>query len=359
MPAPGMSFNEEVPLGYRNGYYYARGEIEFIIKDRNGNVVGHHREPNIIKIFAKEILAHRAGYSKIWSPTANSGAGAWVSSEIDDDEEFAVKYIMFGASFDSSGTPLGNDDPRFYIRDEATGLMVPLTLEPGAHYQGGLINPIPISEPDRPLKRIEAISFNATYQPTSTPLLQDDVRATNNIVVFETTLRQAEYNGLGLSTSDSFTITEVALVAGKAIDIAGTCDGDPHELFLEGSESGQAIEVTFTGGNVISISQDEPDSSLLVIKEGDQIKITDAEDSVAATDSVNQLSPYYLVVSKSSSGRDLELDRTPVTTDNTPLTGSAGIFRDTMRIFSHRILKSPVPKSADQEIIVRWNIVFS
>lgn len=357
MSVHGIKSSEE--YGLRKGFYHAVGEVELIVRDRNKNTIKHVREHNIIKIFAKEILSHRLGYSKVWDPTANSGSGAWIESGIDNNEEFAAKYIMFGASFDDNGIPLGTDDSRFYVTDEATQLKVPISLEPGAHYSGGLINAIPILEPDRPLKRIESISFNATYQPTSTPLLQDDVRAMNNVVVFETTIRQEEYNGLGLSDSDSFTITEVALVAGKALDSSGTCDVDPHELFLEGASNGSAIAIEFSGGNVISISQDEPLSSLSVINEGDQIKIVDAGDTAGGTNSIDQVSPYYLVVSKSATGRDIELDRTPVNSENVPLSGSAGIFRDTMRIFSHRVLKSPVQKSADQEIIVRWTIIFN
>lgn len=352
MPKPGISVAEQYDKKMR-------GEIEFIIKDKKGNVIEHRIEHNLIKIFAKEILSHRVGYSKIWDPTANSGVGDWVSSGIDVDEEFAVKYIMFGASFDANGVPLGNEDPRYYVLDTVTNTQVPKVLEPGAYYSGGLINPVPISEPDRPLKRIESIAYSATYQPTSTPLLQEDVRALNNIVSFETTLKQDEYNGFGLTESDNFTITEVALVGGKALGSVGTCEADPHELLLEGAANGSAIAISFTGGNVISISQDEPDSSLLVIQEGDQIKITDLGDTAGGTNSIDQVSPYYLVVNKSSTGRDLELDRTPVDSTNTPLVGTAGIFRDTMRIFAHRILKSPVPKSADQEIIVRWNVYFS
>ena len=48
------------------------GEIEFIIKDRNGNILDVVKDRNIVKIFAKEILAHRVGYSKVWDPDAGT-----------------------------------------------------------------------------------------------------------------------------------------------------------------------------------------------------------------------------------------------------------------------------------------------
>jgi hypothetical protein len=77
------------------------------------------------------------------------------------------------------------------------------------------------------------------------------------------------------------------------------------------------------------------------------------------TDLVN---PYFLVVSKAVGGRDLVLDRTPVTSNNNidlPIAGTVGILRDGFKIFSHRILRSPVKKSADFTITARWRIAFS
>ena len=173
-----------------------KGEIEFIFKDRQGRVIESRREHNIIKIFAKEILAHRLGYGKVWDPTAGTGTGAWVTHSI-DLEEYAPKYIVFGASYDNDGNPLDTADTRYYTADSVVGGYIPIMLGSGAEYDGGLINAIPIAEPSRPLKRIERIYFEPSYQPAGTPLLQDDVRALNNIIVFETTLRKDEYNGFG------------------------------------------------------------------------------------------------------------------------------------------------------------------
>jgi hypothetical protein len=194
--------------GYMKAY---QGELEFEIRDRNGNVLDRIRQPNIVKIFAKEILAHRLPHSKVWDPNADSGAGDWVAHDI-DLEEFAAKYIVFGASFDEDGNPLDAADTRFYTLDAASNSYIPIQLGAGAEYDGGLVNAIPISEPGRPLKRIERIYFEPSYQPAGTPLLQEDVRAMNNVVVLETTLLKEEYNGMGLTASDFFTLTEVALV---------------------------------------------------------------------------------------------------------------------------------------------------
>lgn len=337
----------------------ARGEVEFIIKDKNGTVIDRIVQPNIIKIFAKEILARRICPTQIWDPDANSGAGDYIASDVDPDEDFSVKYIVFGASFDENGLPLDTADTRYYTVDAVTGNSVPLKLEPGAFYGGGLINAIPISEPDRPLKRIEAISFEPSYQPTGTPFISEDVRAINNVVAFETTLRTGEYNGLGTTGSDYFTITEVALVGGKQLSTVGACECDPATIFLEGNTGGTALAVTFSGGDVITIDSGESDADVAKILVGDQIKIVDAGDTAGDTNSITQESPFYLVVAKSATGRELTLDRTPVDTSNVPLTGSAGIFRSTMRIFSHRILKTPVKKSADFEITCRWRIFFA
>jgi hypothetical protein len=87
------------------------GEVEIEIRDLRGNIHERRRERNIVKIFAKEILAHRLPYSKIWDPNAGSGEGAWVTHNI-DLEEYAAKYIVFGASFDANGNPLDATDTR-------------------------------------------------------------------------------------------------------------------------------------------------------------------------------------------------------------------------------------------------------
>lgn len=338
---------------------YAKGEIEFIIKDRNGVVVSRHVEPNIVKIFAKEILAHRMAFSKVWDPTANSGAGAWVSSDIDPNEDFAPKYILLGASFDANHIPLDTNDPRYYTQDPVTGLFVPITLGPGADYQGELINAIPLSEPERPIKRVESITFSPTYQPAGTPLLQDDVRAVNNIVFFETVLQLDEYNGFGTTDTDFFTITEVALAAGKQIDAGNTCEKLPRDCFLEGHDdsTGTALNATANGTDVITLDSSEADVDL--IKQGDQIKLTVQGGTDEATDPFGQITPFYLVVSKLAGGRDIQLDRVPVNATNQPIVGPVGVFRDTLRIFSHRILSTPVKKSNNFEITIRWKIIFS
>lgn len=336
---------------------YAKGEIEFIFKDRNGVIIDRYVEHNIVKIFAKEILAHRMPFSKVWDPTGGTGTGAWVPSGIDPFEEFAPKYIILGASFDADHVPLDSNDPRYYIKDPVTGQYVPITLTPGADYQGELINAIPLSEPDRPIKRIEAINFIPTYQPAGTPLLQSDVRAMNNIVTLETTLHLDEYNGFGLTSSDFFTITEVALAGGKEIDVSNACNTTPRDCFLDGNPDNTALLAHASGTSVITLDPSVVDVDL--IKQGDQIKITDITGSENATEPLGQLNPFYLVISKLVGGRDIQLDRVPVDMSNVPIVGSVGVYRDTLRIFSHRVLSSPVKKSNNFEITIRWKIIFN
>ena len=347
-----LSNQEKLPNGY------ARGEIEFIFRDKHHREISRHVEHNIVKIFAKEILAHQMPYSKIWDPEAGTGSGAWVDSEIDVLEEFAPKYILFGASFDENNIPLDVNDSRYYTQDSVTGLYVPNVLGVGAEYSGELINAIPFSEPARPIKRIENITFAATYQPSGTPLLQDDVRAMNNIVMLETTLRLDEYNGFGLTDSDFFTLTEVALAGGRVIDAGEACDLTPRECFLEGDE-GVSIPATANGTDVVTIDTDITGDLIDLIKEGDQVKIVPQEGTAAAEDSLDQISPFYLVVGKTAGGHDIQLDRVPVDSSNNPISGEIGLFRDTLRIFSHRILSTPVKKSNNFEIVVRWKIIFS
>lgn len=333
-----------------------QGEIEFIIKDKHGRVIDSIRQPNIVKIFAKEMLSHRLPYSKIWDRNANSGAGGWVAHDIDINE-YAAKYICFGASFDNDGVPLDAEDSRYYIKDSITGGYTPITLGVGAEYDGGLINPIPLAEPTRPLKRIERIYYESSYQPAGTPLLQEDVRAINNIVVLETTLLTSEYNGFGLTTNDFFTLTEVALVGAKELNTIGACNCAPRDLFLTGDYNGSGFKANASGTTTITL--DPTALNINDIKEGDQIKITEF-DTTAAEDAIaNQLNPYYLVINKAIGGRDIVLDRVPVDADNIPLTGDVGVYRDGFKIFSHRILRSPVKKSADFEIVVRWRIIMN
>ena len=335
-----------------------RGMLEFVIKDRHGRVVDRIFENNLVKIYAKEMLAHRIPSSQIWDTTADSGSGGWVDSGIDPNEEFSARYILFGASFDSHGVPLDSNDPRYYVLDPVTGQMVPIRLCPGADYDGGLINAIPLTEPSRPLKRVEKISFDATFQPASSPLLQSDVRGMNNIVMLETTLQLDEYNGFGITDSDYFTITEVALVGGRKLGSISACDCDPKSLFLEGrvSTAGALSPFHATANSSSTITLDSVDAN--GVKEGDQIKIVGLGDTVS-TDTISQVSPYYLVISKAIGGCDCQLDRVPVTSSNVPITGSIGVYRNTLRIFSHRILNSPLKKSINFSIECKWRLIFS
>lgn len=353
-----LTFNDKYGVRKVRGGFIKEyeGEIEFEIRDRNGRTLDRRREPNIVKIFAKEILSHRLPYSKVWDPNASGGAGAWVSHNIDIDE-FAAKYIVFGASFDDSGNPLDAADTRYYTEDSVIGGFIPITLGTGAEYDGGLINAVPISEPTRPLKRIERVYFEPSYQPAGTPLLSEDVRAINNIVVLETTLLKSEYNGLGITSSDFFTLTEVALVGAEEVGSLGACECDPRDIFLTGNSGGSAFLASASGSATISL--DPSETEVNAIKEGDQIKIV-APGSTAEADLIlDQLNPYYLVINKALGGRDITLDRTPVDSDNVALTGDVGVLRDGFRIFSHRILKTPVKKSEDFEIVVRWRIIFN
>jgi hypothetical protein len=336
-------------------YHAYRGEIEFEIKDRHGRIIEKHIQPNIVKIFAKEILSHRIISPKIWDTNATGGAGAWVTHDIDIDE-LAVRYIVFGASFDENGNALEAADDRYYIHDSISGKSVPLSLGVGADYDGGLINPIPISEPTRPLKRIERVFFESSYQPAGTPLLQSDVRAINNTVVLETTLKKEEYNGFGITGSDYFSITEVALVGAAEVDSVGACECSPRDIFLTG-EGSNAFDANAAGTTTVSL--DPSVVNVDNIREGDQIKIVARDSTAAANAELNQLNPYYLVINKALGGRDITLDRVPVDEDNTPITGEIGILRDGFRIFSHRILKSPVKKSEDFEITIRWRIIMN
>lgn len=321
------------------------GEVELIYKDpKTKEIIKVDRGKNIVKIFAKEIIAHSVVYGKIWDPAANTGQGAWV--ENDDFDDFKLKYILIGASFDDNGVPLDANDPRYYSRDEVTGLYQPNRLMPGADYDGGLINAVPIDEANnRPLKRIENIYFEPTYQPAGSPLLQEDVRAMNNILVVETTLTEEEYNGFGLTDSDYFTISEVALAGGKEISSVTDCDINPRDLFLDGPYAANA-----TGGDVITLT--EP-SSFDKIKKGDQIKLEPVGTGTDGTE--EQVSPYYLVLEKAESGADITLDRTPMEGDAV-IAGDVNVHKDTLRIFSHRILSSVAKKSSSFEITIRWRI---
>jgi hypothetical protein len=338
---------------------HAKGILELIIKDKNGQVINRIVEKNIIKIFSKEMLAHRLPSSEVWDPVASSGVGDWVESGIDPDEEFSARYILLGASFDENGVPLDREDERFYQQDTVTGTFVPVSLGPGAEFDGGLINAIPLAEPERPLKRVENIDFEPTYQPSGTPFLEDDVRAMNSILVLESTIKSDEYNGFGLSDSDFFTITEVALAGGRKITTLGTCECDPKDLFLEGSSDGDALLASIGSSGADVVSLDPSESEVDLIKEGDQVKIVQAGSTASADEILDQVNPHYLVISKAVGGRDIQLDRVPVDSNNNPITGDVGLFRNSLRIFSHRVLKAPVKKTSDFEILIRWRIIFN
>jgi hypothetical protein len=331
--------NEKFPREYF-------GEIEFEYRDaKTGEIIDVKREPNIVKIFAKEIMSHTVTHNKVWDPDADAGVGAWVDGENFDD--FSLKYILLGASFDENGVPLDVNDTRYYTQDEVTGLFQPVKLMPGAEYDGGLINAIPIDEVNnRPLKRIERVYFEPTYQPAGTPLLQSDVRAMNNILVVETVLRPDEYNGFGLVESDHFTITEVALSAGIELGSISDCDILPRDLFLDGPYA-----ATATGGDVVTLADPTAASN---IAKGDQIKIEPA----GTGEGDEQISPYYLVLDKSEFGSDLTLDRTPIE-NASAISGDVNVWKDTLRIFSHRVLSTPAKKSSSFEITIRWRIFFT
>lgn len=353
-------------------YKVYRGELEFEIRDVHGRTIEKIREPNIVKIFAKEILSHRLCYSKVWDPTGGTGSGAWVTHDIDIDE-LAVKYICFGASFDSNGTPLDQADPRYYTYDAITGAYVPVQLNSGTdnpsignaqlqlERNGSMINPIPVSEPTRPLKRIERIYFNPSYQPAGSPLREPGVRAINNIVVFETTLEKDEYNGFGTTISDYFTLTEVSLVGAAEVESIGNCNCDPRLLFLTGDANGNPLKAIFNGTSTISLDISVPDPN--IIKEGDQIQIQSFTSDKSAPDFLDQLNPFYLVIRKDPGGRDIVLDRTPTTIGTSPLIpgtdGVIGIYRDGFKMFSQRVLTTPIKKSSDFVIIVRWSIIMN
>lgn len=348
----------------------ATGILEFIIKDKNGNVVDHIMEKNIIKIFAKEMLSHRLPSSEVWDPNENGGAGGWVASNIDPDDEFSARYILLGASFDDDGTPLGTADTRFYTQDPVTGQFVPVRLDPSADFGGGLINAIPITEPDRPVKKVEKVEFNSTYQPSGNPLVDASVRAVNNIMVVETVIKTSEYNGFSGLDGDFFTISEVALAGGKRIEDVGQCGLIPRDLFLQGkpgtptggATSGDiydiAVDVIANGTNVVSIDPGEANSSVDLFKKGDQIKIVNRGGTQDGYSELNQINPHYLIT-ETSGGRDLVLDRVPVDTNGAAIAGDVGVFRDTLKLFSHRILSTPVQKSTSFEITTRWTIIFN
>jgi hypothetical protein len=149
----------------------------------------------------------------------------------------------------------------------------------------------------------------------------------------------------------------VALAGGRKIsNVGASCECTPRTLFLEGLASGGPFRASAAGSSTVSLDPTTPATEVDVIKEGDQIRISSFESS---DDTLNQVSPFYLVLQKAAGGLDMVLDRTPVDVGNNPITGTIGVERDTLRIFSHRILKTPVKKSGDFEIIIRWSIIMN
>ena len=346
-----------------------RGELEFIIMTADGKrVLNRIRDHNIVKIGAKEILAHRLAPSQVWDETGGTGSGAWVSSGVDPLEDFSAKYFLFGASFDASGAALDTTDTRYYTTDPVTQTTVPIPLDVGAANEGGLINAVPITEPGRPLKKVERVYFESSYQPAGTPLLQSDVRAMNNTLVLETTLQASEYNGFGLTSSDYFTITEVALAGGKQLDHTTCCELDPKSVFLQGQPNGDALLAYSKGDSATgtaTVTIDPSMSSCLVqnglslLNPGDQIKLVPAPPGGTYSSDLPQVNDHYLVINVSTGGSDLTLDRTPVDSSYRPITGPVGVYRDSLRLFSHRILATPFKKSQDFMIVTRWRILFA
>ena len=188
----------------------------------------------------------------------------------------------------------------------------------------------------------------------------------NNIVTLETTLQLNEYNGFGTSPSDYFVITEVALAGGYKFGAIGPpCGETPDQLFLQGSTSSGSAGGSFSaapiqcignGTDTISINPSEIDTSTIV--QGDQIKIVGPNDT-RSQESINQVSPFYLVITKATGGRDITLDRTPVDINNNPIIGPIGVYRSTLRLFSQRVLSVPFSKTSDFQITCQWQIVYN
>ena len=132
-------------------------------------------------------------------------------------------------------------------------------------------------------------------------------------------------------------------------------------LFLTGDASGNPLRTIFNGTSTISLDPSVVDPD--VIKEGDQIQIQSFSSDKSSPDFINQVNPFYLVISKSPGGRDIVLDRTPTTSDTNVLVpgtdGIIGIYRDGFKMFSHRVLTTPIKKSSDFVIVVRWSIIMN
>lgn len=326
------------------------GAVHIIFRDAKTNeVISETLEKNIIKSFAKECISHSIVPFKIWDPISN----LWVENGL-ELEPYRPRYIVFGGSFDENGAPLSGIDTRFYETDTLNGGFKPIKLSPSATNGGGLINPVPIAEPNRPLKRIERVYFEPSYQPAGSPQMFDDIRALNNVVVFQTTLTASEYNGLTGTSGDFLTLTEVALVAAPEMNSVGACECDPRNIFLIGDNDTMSFDAVASGAPTVSL--DMATVNVNEIKEGDQVKLVAPNSTNETTNILNQVNPYYLVVSKALGGRDVTLDRIPTDAMGVPITGSIGLFKDSFKIFSHRVISSPLKKSADFVVEVRWLI---
>lgn len=339
-----MKIEENIDTNSVNGF------VHITIKNtKTGEIVSDTIEQNVIKAFAKEVFAHSIIPNKIWDPITD----AWVNHGIETDL-YKIRYMTFGASFDENGEPLGGLDTRYYIPNNITGGFDPIRLNAGINNDGDLINPIPISYPSRPLKKIEKIYFTPSYQPSGNPIIFDDIRAINNVVVFQTTLRSDEYNSLSSTGGDYLTITESQLVAAPEISGNTICDCSPRNLFLNGDSNGLAFDAVTSSSQTITLATEVVNVN--DIKEGDQIKIVQQGSTPDTQNIVGQVNPYYLVVSKQVGGRDITLDRTPVNSNGDVLNGSIGVLKDDYKVFSHRILRAPFKKSETFEVDIKWII---
>lgn len=329
------------------------GAVHIIIRDaKTKEIIKETLENNIIKSFAKECISHSIVPNKLWDPISN----LWISNNL-DTELYRPRYIVLGGSFDENGAPVSGIDSRFYQTDVLNGGFKPIKLTPGATNGGGLINPVPIAEPNRPLKRIERVYFEPSYQPAGSPQIWDDVRALNNVVVFQTTLTSSEYNGLSGTSGDFLTLTEVALVAAPELGSIGACECNPRNIFLIGDFNGLCFNAITSGAPTISL--DMATVNVNEIKEGDQVKIVAPGSTIETTNVLDQVNPYYLVVSKAMGGRDVTLDRVPLDSTGVPLAGPVGVFKDSFRMFSHRIINSPIKKNEDFVVDIRWLITMA
>jgi hypothetical protein len=138
--------------------------------------------------------------------------------------------------------------------------------------------------------------------------------------------------------------------------MANVCNCPPRDIFLLGHTDGLPLQANIAvAGSTVSLTETTGEY-INYIKVGDTIKIVASDSTAAENNELDQLNPFYLVMSKVNGGVDITVDRTIRTANNTPITGAVGVFKDEFRMFSHRILQTPVKKSSDFEVIVRWSI---